>query len=218
MRVVIDSRVAPEARIEFTEAELLKNETRKARRGEIILPQQVTEKLGLVYTPEQLQVPLPSVETLSWCQGHNFAVIAKPPMSMTLIEIIVLFFKNSPPPTPEFLAGVQELPSEDVLQPGWLMLGKTPLENSKKKTWAEQQAILPDNLHVPSAVEVIYGSLTYGLVYGDQLFVADKVRTRTLMFGKRVRVGWFDSLGFTAYHDKDDERSWESELAVALKD
>jgi len=84
---------------------------------------------------------------------------------------------------------------------GSILMLKHPPKNSFKKTWPEQQAVVPKRHHIPSAGEVIRLVCLFKLFTGKNLLKTVYLRTNTeKAAGYRVYVGFFDAVGLFVYY------------------
>jgi len=78
----------------------------------------------------------------------------------------------------------------------WELVRKTPVENSTKKTWKDQQMIIPNNEKVPTARVMAYVIISHYLATGERLFELSHVRCSDVdQYGSRIYVGGFDKAG-----------------------
>ena len=100
----------------------------------------------------------------------------------------------------------------------WCLVRKTPVANSISKTWDEQQALLAENEHTPSARIMVYTIIGHFLATGERLFENIYVRCSDLDSGDdRVDVGDFDADGLRVDDDWDDDRRGSIGVSVARK-
>jgi hypothetical protein len=82
----------------------------------------------------------------------------------------------------------------------WVLVRKTPVENSTSKTWQEQQVLLSDKEETPTARVMIYTIIGHFLATGERLFEEVYVRCSDLdSGGGRVGVGYFVADGVIVY-------------------
>ena len=60
--------------------------------------------------------------------------------------------------------------NEFVKAARWMIIRKTPVENSTNKTWEEQFSLIPNGYGVPNAAEMVYAMEAYLKVRGVRLF------------------------------------------------
>ena len=163
---------------------------------DFISPEEIATARGLTYTTEQLAMfgtTLPSKEVLEWCRDNDFMLVAGSPRDMSLLDIRELernyLYYNE---------GAWYAESEEVFARNekvtcrWLVLRKTPVPNSTRKTWSVQKKLLSDLEVVPNAAQMVWGLTTYKAVRNVCLLPSDYVRTSSVdSGGNNVHVGFF---------------------------
>ena len=100
----------------------------------------------------------------------------------------------------------------------WQLVRKTPVDNSTSKNWQEQQALLGKDDEVPTAQVMVYTIIGHYLATGERLFKHIYVRTSSFTsVGRRVNVGYFDSLGLIVGYYWDRYRYYDLGLAASRK-
>jgi hypothetical protein len=100
----------------------------------------------------------------------------------------------------------------------WQLVRKTPVDNSTKKNWDEQQALLDKEDETPTAPVMVYTIIGHFLATGERLFERIYVRTSSVYSGgNRVCVGYFDAEGLRVGSDWDDDRNDDLGVASARK-
>jgi hypothetical protein len=160
-------------------------------------PGQVYTHFRVIYTPEQLwalDTVLFSEATLQVCAGTH---ILFPGAPLSLLDIRerhpALFYSRKP----AWLDREAEKEwAAAPVEPRWFLLRKEPVPWSRRKTYAEQVAVLPDGEVMASAGEVAYGVILHHLATGEYLLPDVWARCRDLgSDGERVVVGGFDRHG-----------------------
>ena len=169
--------------------------------ADFITPEEVTKaRPSIVYTNEQITAlaeSLPSEDVLKWCKDNGYAVIPAPPTAMSLLDVREIQSAHFYSKTGGRYSD-QKFAREDKTSFGWLAIKKTPVSNSTRKTWNEQNKLdlLSALEKVPNAAEMSWFITTYFEVRGIRLFEGIYVRTSSLdTEGDRVYVGAFDSDG-----------------------
>lgn len=166
---------------------------------DFITPEEVTKaRPSIVYTDEQITAlaeSLPSEEMLKWCKDNGFAVMPAPPMAMSTLYIREIQSDHFYSRTGGWYVD-HKFARDDKTSFGWLLIKKTPVQNSTSKTWNEQGKLLPALKKVPNAAEMCWFITTYFEVRDVQLFEDIYVRTSSLdSNGRHVSVGGFVSDG-----------------------
>jgi hypothetical protein len=101
----------------------------------------------------------------------------------------------------------------------WHLVRKTPVSDSKSKTWQEQQGLIDPRIdETPEANVLVYTTIGHFLTTGERLFEKEYVRTRTLdSDGRRVYVGVFDAGGLVVSYFWDDDRGDDVGLSASRK-
>lgn len=189
--------------------------------ADFITPEEVTKaRPSIVYTDEQITAlakSLPSEEMLKWCKENGYAVMPAPPSAMSLLDVRNIQSAHFYSKTGGWYAD-QKFAREDKTSFGWLMIKKTPVENSTSKNWNEQNKLLSALEKVPNAAEMSWFITTYFEVRGVRLFEGVYVRTSSLdSIGHRVSVGSFGARGLRVYIWGGDFRGGHLGLSAARK-
>lgn len=100
----------------------------------------------------------------------------------------------------------------------WQLVRKTPVENSTRKTWDEQQALLSDKEETPTARVMVYTIIGHYLAASERLFESTYVRCSDVgSRGGRVFVGYFCRHGLRVSSNWDDSRSGSLGVASVRK-
>ena len=84
----------------------------------------------------------------------------------------------------------------------WHLISKTPVENSTSRNWDDQQSLLAKDEETPTARVMTYTIVGHFKATGERLFERVYVRCSDFdSFGRRVRVGDFDSRGLSVSGD-----------------
>lgn len=160
---------------------------------------------------EELNKKLPPTEVLWWCKENGYAVMPAPPTPMSTLDVR------------KFAAAsgwyhTQGFAREDKTSFGWLMVKKTPVEDSMSKSWREQIELLGKNETVPNAAEMFWFISMYLAVRDIKLFEGVYVRTSSVdPIGDRAAFG-FGPNGFLYIYIWDPEgRDWDVGLSAARK-
>lgn len=108
--------------------------------------------------------------------------------------------------------------AKDKGEIGWQLVRKTPVPDSTKKTWGEQQALLTEEDEAPRAQVMVYTIIGHFLATGERLF--EKVYVRCIDLdsgGHHVHVGTLDDEGFLVHIWSDDPHRVHVGLASARK-
>lgn len=189
--------------------------------ADFITPEEVTKaRPSIVYTVEQITAiaeSLPAEDVLKWCKDNGYAVMPAPPTAMSTLDVREIQFTHFYSKTGGWYAD-QKFAREDKTSFGWLLIKKTPVQNSTSKTWNEQGKLLSALEKVPNAAEMCWFITTYFEVRGVRLFEGIYVRTSSLVSdGYRVFVGFFDSDGLLVNVYWDDDRHDSFGLSAARK-
>ena len=150
------------------------------------------------------QVPF-TAEVLKACKDTHI-LIAVFPLSILDIRDIV---KKLPNQTLFYNQDWydKEAFAKDKSEIGWQLIRKTPVPDSTKKTWGEQQTLLAKEEETPKAQVMVYTIIGHFLATGERLF--EKVYVRCIDFdsdGIHVSVGIFDDRGLVVYYWSGDSR------------
>jgi hypothetical protein len=189
--------------------------------ADFITPEEVTKaRPSIVYTVEQITAlaeSLPSEDVLKWCKDNGYAVMPAPPTAMSTLDVREIQSAHFYTKTGGWYAD-QKFGREDKTSFGWLMIKKTPIENSTRKTWNEQGKLLSALEKVPNAAEMCWFITTYFEVRGVRLFEGVYVRTSSLdSGGDRVSVGFFGSDGLRVNDYWGGNRFGDVGLSAARK-
>ena len=100
----------------------------------------------------------------------------------------------------------------------WHLVKKTPVEDSRSKTFEEQKLLLGHNDEVPTARVMTHTVIGHVLSTGECLFEKCYVRTSDVAsVGSRVDVGYFDSVGLNIGNDWGDDWCVDIGLVSARK-
>ncbi len=100
----------------------------------------------------------------------------------------------------------------------WYLIRKSILEESRFKSYNQQEKLLKDNENRPKAIEVAYITLLYYAVKGVRLFEHDEVWCcDNAERHRKVWVGRFDRGGLVVLGSKPDELSENLGLAPIRK-
>ena len=168
---------------------------------DFITPDDVAKARNLFYSDAQLalfQETLPSRDILEWLKANDFMLVAGPPVALSLLDVrrlndALFYSKNG---KGWYAANDEQFSRNDTVGPVWLAFRKSPVPNSTRKTWDEQQALLGNDGRVPNAAEVAWGLTTYKEV--RDTYLMDNIWVRTVSVdsgGRRVPVGYFFSVG-----------------------
>jgi hypothetical protein len=99
----------------------------------------------------------------------------------------------------------------------WYLIRKNAVPGSTSKTWAEQQAAMPENEFTPRMAELVQAVIVHYLETGERLFSSHYVRTNDVdSGGRRLSLGRFASRG-VRMHSRGDFRDYYIGLAGAQK-
>ncbi len=172
--------------------------------GDFVTPEEIMLKCGVSYSPEQIVTlgsQLPSENLLRHLKENGFALVAPPPVELSLLDIRAhrpdLFYLKEG----WYSDKREKFSREDKTGCGWIMIRKTQIPNSTYKKWNEQQLLLAGVESVPNVAEMAWFITTFYQVRGVRLFQGDYVRTSSLSSGNshtdinRVNVGGFGARG-----------------------
>ena len=150
------------------------------------------------------QVPF-TAEVLKACKDTHI-LIAVFPLSILDIRDIV---KKLPNQTLFYNQDWynKEAFAKDKGEISWQLVRKTPIPDSTKKTWGEQQTLLAKEEETPKAQVMVYTIIGHFLATGERLF--EKVYVRCIDFGSdgfHVDVGGFGGGGLSVDLWSDDGR------------
>ena len=177
------------------------------------------ERLFFVtYTPEQraaLQAIPFSEDVLKACVGTHMLF---PGFGLSLLDIrdknAALFYRK----TGGWYAEEKHVFSRQRVPLRWYLLRTTPVPDSFRKTWKEQQALLLPDEEVPAAALIAFATMLHFRAAGKRLFESCWVRTSDVdSVGGRVSVGYFDAVGFNVDYGWGDGRSDGLGLSASRK-
>ncbi len=168
--------------------------------ADFITPEEVTKaRPRVVYTNEQITAlakSLPSEDVLKWCKDNGYTVMPAPPTAMSLLDVQEIQSTHFYLKTDGLWYSNQKFAREDQTSFGWLYIKKTPVANSTRKNWTNQNKLLSALEKVPNATEMSWFTITYFEVRGIRLFEGVYVRTSSLgSDGDHVYVCRFGSSG-----------------------
>jgi len=163
---------------------------------DFISPEEIAEARGLTYTDEQIEElgsSLPSQEVLEWCRDNDYILVAGPPKAMSLLDIRELERSHFYSKQGGWYSNEDEaFARNDKAETRWLVIRKTPVPNSTRKNWEEQQALLSDVEITPNIAELVWTLTTYKAVRDTYLLPSLYARTSSVdSDGNRVHVGIF---------------------------
>ena len=174
---------------------------------------------GINPTKRQLaclaQIPW-SEEELTLCKDTHVLVAVFPLSILDIREIV----KKLPNRTLFYNQDWynKEAFAKDKGEIGWQLVRKTPVPDSTKKTWGEQQTLLDKEDEAPKAQVMVYTIIGHFLATGERLFEKVYVRCSDLgSDGRHVGVGYLDDEGLLVYFWYDDIRDDIIGLASARK-
>jgi hypothetical protein len=175
-------------------------------------PEDVVKAYGWSYSGDQLENfanTLPDTETVLWLRSNGYMLVATPPTDCSTLQVRDLDNKIFSSKTEGWYAkDKQRFARNDVVKAGqWLMVRKEPYADSRSKKRNDQQKLLTEVEHVPSAPEMAYAVTAYFKARGIYLLKGVYVRTSSVdADGGRVIVGFFDVGGLIVDHYYDDDR------------
>ena len=189
--------------------------------ADFITPEEVTKaRPSIVYTNEQIMAfaeNLPSEDVLKWCKDNGYAIMPAPPTAMSTNDVQKI-------PSDHFYLRVDEryvnerFAHEDMTSFGCLMIKKTPVTNSTRTVWSEQNKLLSASEIVPNAAEMSWFISTYFEIRGIKLFPGIYVRTSSLdSRGDHILVGFSFSVAFRVSSGWDDDQGKRVGLSTARK-
>jgi len=189
--------------------------------ADFITPEEVTKaRPSIVYSVEQITAlaeSLPSEDVLKWCKKNGYAVMPAPPTAMSMLDVREIQSTHFYLKTGGWYAD-QKFAYEDKTSFGWLTIKKTPVSNSTRKTWNEQNKLLSALEKVPNATEMCWFITAYFEVRGVRLFKGVYVRTSSLdSDGFHVFVGFFGAEGLHVDDWDDVSRDDDIGLLAARK-
>jgi hypothetical protein len=188
-----------------------------------ITAEEVAKVYNLSYSDEQLQhleESLPDMETILWLRANGYLLIAGLPTDLNILQVRDLDNKLFYSKDGGWYSNDKEkFAKDDKVKAGeWLAIRKEAVPNSFSKTWKEQQKLITDVEHVPSASEMSYVITTYYKVREVRLFENKYVRTSSVdVDGSHVYVGYFDESGLNVDHFRDDYRGDDLGVASSRK-
>lgn len=185
--------------------------------ADFITPEEVAKaRPSIMYMDVQITAlaeSLPPEDVLRWCKDNGYAVMPAPPTERSMLDVRQMQSGHFYAKTGGWYAD-QKFAREDKTSSGWLMIKKTPVQNSTGKTWDEQGRLLSVPERVPNAAEMSWFITTYFDVRGIRLFEDIYVRTSSIdSDGGRVGVGYFVARGL--YVDRWDGAGRGDDLGVS---
>lgn len=187
---------------------------------DLITPEDIEAKTGIRYTEQQkahaVETMPTDLETLQAIKADGMMLIFGPSEDLSLLEVRDLdnrlFYSKK---DGWYAKSKDSFSRTDKVRGGqWLIIRKTPVDESTSKNWSEQSAMIHQGDRFPNAAEVAYAVTTYKKVRNVYLLKGVYVRTSSVdAVGDRVCVGRFDSEGL----DVDDywAHGRDSRLGVA---
>ena len=181
-------------------------------------PEDVEHAFGVSYTSWQRQtlkdIPF-SNDVLKACAGTHMLF---PGFGLSLMDIhdknADLFYSK----TGGWYSAEKHVFSRVPVPLQWHLLRTTPVPDSFRKTWDEQQALLLPDEEMPSAATVVFATMLHFMARRVRLFRSCCVRTSDVDFyGVRVNVGLFDAGGFVVSSDWDAGRYGDLGVSSAQK-
>jgi len=159
---------------------------------DIIFPEEVAKARGLVYTEAQLKQlsdTIPTAEVLRWGKEKGYALMPAPPKAMSVLDVFALKVDRKEQGIDGWL-NLEFFAHDEKTTFGWLMIKKTPVDNSMGKNWDEQNKLLSEVERVPKVAELVWFATTFFEVRGVRPVEGTKfVRTSSLQSdGFRVDV------------------------------
>lgn len=190
--------------------------------GDFVTPEEIMMKCGVSYSPEQIMTlgsQLPSENMLRHLKENGFALVAPPPVELSLLDIrahrldLFYYLKEG-----WYSDKREKFSREDKTSFAWLMIRKTQIPNSTYKKWNEQQLLLAGIDSVPNVAEMAWFITTFYEVRGVRLFQGDYVRTSSLCSDNcRVNVGGFGTRGLAVSRYAGDRAVSYLGIACARK-
>lgn len=175
----------------------------KEKLGEnFMTPSELEQANGFSYTKlnrAHLMRSTPNKKLLDWCEAKGFILFPGPPDTTNLEKLLSqypeLFKKNN---REAILHDDDDFIHDQNVHCQWYMIRKGPLGRSLGETWEEQIENAPVKFveMIPTAVEVVYMAISYKLLYNQDIFKDEGVRTYSnsgLIFGLDVTIE--DSVG-----------------------
>ncbi len=162
--------------------------------GSNFLGLDVTERhLGVKFMTKQKKVlatvPFGPAVLQACSETHVLVACA----SLSLLEVWQkqgqLFYGKSDP----WYGHASEQTSRSRIKAGWYLVRKSPVPDSTRKTWSEQQTLLGQDEQVPSASVLAQTILLTFLETRERLFEAIYARSSDMdSNGYNISLGWFD--------------------------
>ena len=174
---------------------------------DFISHEEISAARDLNYSVEQiadLERTLPDRKTLEWLKRNDYYLVAGSPREMSLLDIRELECSYLYSKKGGWYEWKEVFARNDKVTCRWLVLRKTPVPNSTRKTWSEQEKLLSDFEVVPNVAEMVWGLTTYKAVRNVCLLHSVYVRTSSVdSHGNLVVVGDFggDGLSIAVWHD-----------------
>ena len=159
--------------------------------GDDYLPAEKTaEAFGFQYSDAQLEhlaETLPTdLETLLLLKTYGCMLAAGPNVDTNYLGVQTLIGKRPDELNKYwYVKDKEKFARNDFVKAArWMIIRKTPVENSTNKTWGEQFSLIPDGYGVPNAAEMVYAMEAYLKVSGVRLLEfgisPDHVRTSSV--------------------------------------
>lgn len=149
---------------------------RQILKRNFVSPETVQERVGgVVYSDEQLlrlADTVPSCEQLEWFKNNGFALIPRPPESLSLLGVFQTYPKYFSDDRAKSerdweKVWVRAVGEEPVTSKQWIAIRRKPISGSLDTTWQKQLALVPDTEIVPNAAEVAWAWMAYKSVWGS---------------------------------------------------
>ncbi len=195
---------------------------RKNLGADFIAPEEVSNAFSSVTYSEAMLNTLsrtrPSTSVVRWCRQNGYAVIPAPPDPMSILDIHNLEPRGFYYGNCGWYAH-EEFAQKDKTSFGWLLMGKTPAQQSLMKSLEEQKELVSQPVFIPNAPSLAWFAQVYHKVRGVRLFPSTYARTSSYdSRGDVVLVGYFFLwAGLSLNHSPQSNRCHNVGLAVARK-
>jgi len=169
--------------------------------GDIIFPEDIEGVTNLRYPHEdhaEYRRKLPNQDLLWWCRKNEYALIAGPPLPLSLSDLYGMWPERFQK-MPNIKAGYV---THEKVSPGWLYIGKRVVLVSAHLPQSAQIKLLSPKERLPNIAELGWALFIYRIVRSRWLLDCEALRTSTMaQNGKNVRGGnsgstfWFDEWG-----------------------
>lgn len=183
-----------------------------------------------LYMPGQLQQlwdTFPSPDLLAECKERQYAIVPGPSRSVNLVELYALeedlfcpedlFFPRANKGGNWFLG--HNFAQKEMLNPGWLVIMKTPAAGCEHYSLLEQQNNMSPSLRVPTAVELVWFLAVLYRTRGEKYFSQNFGWTSSAVDDRQHAIvgGFKDGLQVVCWghSTKDDLGNYNVNLAVA---